>query len=114
MDYSVDTKHNHHYLYMKEAEEVYYRGEGSVTMASRVEEGIMGQEMGDVSLEARKARKQILLLSSPESVGLVDTLVFSQFNGFILNFWPPELSVNTVLFLQGNRGGDNLSLAIEN
>lgn len=41
----VDTKHNHQYLYMKEAEEVYYRREGSVTMASRVEEGIMGQEI---------------------------------------------------------------------
>lgn len=41
----VDTKYNHQYLYMKEAEEVYYRREGSVTMASRVEEGIMGQEI---------------------------------------------------------------------
>ena len=63
-----------------------------------------GQEPRNVgSLEARKARKQILLLSSPRKSDLVDTLVFSQFDGFVLNFWPPELLVNTVLLLQGNK-----------
>ena len=46
----VDTKYNHQYLYMKEAEEVYYRREGSATMALRVEEGIMGQEIQEMNL----------------------------------------------------------------
>ena len=46
----VDTKYNHQYLYMKEAEEVCYRREGSATMALRVEEGIMGQEIQEMNL----------------------------------------------------------------
>lgn len=40
----IDPKCNHQCPYMKEAEGVYYRREGDVTMALKMEEGTIGQK----------------------------------------------------------------------